>query len=338
MLTGCTLFNRSTDPPEDDEQETDVVKDETVDLESSDFGSISFVCPGDLVDTMQKSGPGLSSLNLFEDDLWERIVDNRILPYQKVLISGSGFNMVIGFNDYREQYFYNTYDMYRKAQWDTEDIQYGGLTGYSCLKGVLLLSFPAITQYGGRVIALYPENLKEFTDKDDLEEKSAKLITLPAVKEILNSLKFTGNMMNEERFETMPIINKYFSLTPTDGWEITFFDEQIYHYSLEKEGAGNPEMSWAEAEFTIEVWESKSPKDRLNDILGTGIFDDIQQLSNRTINGQEYYVVYSAEFPIYWLVSSPGAFNPNSENTLTITIKFIELDDVMPLFDNLTIK
>jgi len=330
LLTGCGSQNRSSgQPQQEDEEDTSQEQSNTVTIKNAAFGDISFTIPDNKNVTVTVAKPEQESLEIYKDKLFGETINDNLLQYQKAHIAGDGFNIVMGYIDYRDQFWYKTYDMFKNGLRVLEDVQYGGVDGYCTKYGLLQLSFPSITQFAGRVIAIYPQDLE---DQEDLRTGCIKAFELPVVKEILASLMFTGQPLVEERFETATINDPFFSITPTDGWELHHVNEVSHHYVFLKDHQYNPE-------FSLIVYEYTSPKEAIDDYLGNERASGVRQLENMSINSHEYCVVYRDDWQAYFLFTSPGELDLNSRDTILVSIVFIEsLDNAMPLLNTIIIR
>ncbi|MCL2463299.1 MAG: hypothetical protein FWF44_11580 [Defluviitaleaceae bacterium] len=314
-------------------------KTETVTLLSPDYGDISFsyIDDGSLTVTAA-CDPDEVCLDVLGEDVFdETLYYPGTVQYQRAHIKGDGFHIVIGYTDYREN-SYRTFSMYMNSGFwnDPEESIYGGVKGYSLLNKIYFLTFPATTQFASRIIAIYPDSV---SDEEKVEDKCEELLGLPAVRAILDSLKFSGEFKNEPRFETQPIDDKFFAISPTDGWEITYYSDGFNSYTLRKEGVGNGRFGRSYAELHIEKWGLSSPKEELDDKLDGDFYDEAVRLDDITINGQKFFVIQDASWSYIWLYTSIGAFDENKSGYIEIKISYVDdIEAAMSLLQTVTIK
>lgn len=315
----------------------------TITIESSEYGDIGFSYVDDGTLKVTVADENTKSLAVLGDTVFDETLSfPGTVQLQKACIEGDGFVMVIGYTDYLSDRYngYKTYDMYKDSSFwhDPVDVTYGGLKGYQLLDGICFLTFPSITQYAVRIIAIYPESVQS---SEKVEDRSLELLELPAVRDILESLTFTGSHVDEPRFETMPVEDDFFSLTPVDGWQVSFSSNGFNSYTLYKAGVGNGSFGSRDAILHVEKWSLNSVRKEVDSILTSSTFSDAVQLDNIVINDREYLVVQDSGWSYIWLFTSLGT-EPLDENAAGyIEIKLSYVDDLapaMPVLQTITVK
>ncbi|MCL2807952.1 MAG: hypothetical protein FWD27_07360 [Coriobacteriia bacterium] len=311
---------------------------ETVTIANNTFGDISFrhVSNGSLTVTVELAE--YATLGVLGNSVFNQSLQHpAMVDYEKVHIAGDGFNMVIGYTDFRGS-GYETYNMFRNyGFWDdAQEVTYGGLEGFSFLHEICFLAFPATTQFGARIIALYPDALE---DTELLEEKSQQILKMSEVQDILFTLQFSGEPRNESPFEAEAINNEHFSLTPTDGWELSYHSPRLITYQLSKPDAGNRVFGFADAVLRIDLWKHSSPKEMMEEVLQGSFYDEAVSLDNITINEREFLVVEDRSWANIWLFTSVGeSFDEDAPGTLEIKLSYLDtVDEAMKLLETLEI-
>ena len=317
-------------------------KGETVSITSGDYGDIVFTAPvGAAVDV---AGQGTESLEVLTKESYDkdffRMPDT--VQYQKAHVKVDDVNMVFGYTDFSNELMksFESFRYYHKGR-GLEDVSYGGLDGFICVEGALLMFFPAITQYAARTIAVYPDIQPEKHTRTALGEWS-KLLELPWVADLLGSMKFEGATLNEPRWETQPVDNSVYKLTPVDGWEVT--RTQRDNCELRKEGTSDWSVATENsAEIRIYVWSLNTPTAQVETIIKNSFNKEAKQEGNMTINGREYMVVHmpkeKTNNTTYWLVTSSGAYNVNEKGALYIEVVYTDdLDAVMKQLEAIEFK
>ena len=299
------------------------------------YGDISISYPNDNAGIAVTLAEGADTL----DVLNEEIDVEYLMTYQKAHIKGEGYNILIGYKDYTVDST-KTYDAtyYTRRRFDVErNISYDSVDGYIYIDDICMYIFPAATQYGARVVAIYPDEMISSSFLEDWEF----LMEIPELKDILNSLEFSG-MKDEVRWETETKDTPYFTVTPTDGWE--FFGEWgISSLRLKKENMSDWSTSNnGAAEIRIDSWGLQTPQEWIDDAVNTPVDRGQSQGENILINGREFLVVeYSSQvLESYELVTTTGTeFDPESDDLIVITVYYIyDIEDVMSMLENIVIK
>ncbi|MDL2234389.1 hypothetical protein LJC63_12550, partial [Ruminococcaceae bacterium OttesenSCG-928-L11] len=221
-----------------------------------------------------------------------------------------------------------------------QEINHGGEDGYCYVYGTLVLAFPATTQHASRRVAIYPDEMPEDNTGSDLDEW-LYLLELPWVAEILDSLSFTGETKEEDKWETQPFEVHHYALTPVDGWEVQSLSGQVC--TLKKEGVSDWFTSnEGSAEIFIWPWEIDTAAEELEERLESQV-TNYEQKENITINGREYFQLQADEnssITGYVLITSMGeTFDPDADGYIRIEVRYtFDLDEAMPQLENITIK
>ena len=323
MLTGCG-------------EQDDGMK--TVKITSEDFGDISFGYiekDESIAVTVAEEGSNLDVLKEYND----KILPSNTMDYQKAHIKGEDFNILIGYIDWSKSNMktYSAMKFFRRLS-KAGEIELGDLGGFSHASDVFLLTFPATTQYGARIIALYPHEKpeKSLSGVKDWEY----MLEIPKVKEILDTIKFSGEKKDEPKYETEPITMNNYTVTPTDGWEI--YSDWVTSVKLKKEGVADLAGSKGGAgEISINT-SRVTPQEQLDKRLSSTTSKGQKQIDNIQIGDREFLVIKD-EKPIndtYILITSTGPeFNPEADSHIEITISYLnDLAPAMNLLENITIK
>jgi|GEM_PF-3012609 len=309
----------------------------TVEITDADFGDIVFSYPDDGSVEVFIAEPGAEDDSLMADDDFRELLgviiqsDNNV-KFQRALLVGDDFNIIVGYTDfYNSASTYKTFGMAVRGKMDlrAEPVTLGGLDGIVNAQHVASFIFPAITQIASRMILVFPNSIEE---DDDVREMSLSLIEREDIKAILNTFSFPGEILDEPRFEVQPIDNEIFSLTPTDGWEVSGASFMWHTYELRK------------GDMRIETKSSSSKPltEPIDEYFNNSVYsDDIEELDNVTINGQEFVVLYSDRWEMFWLFTSRGGgpLDINGEGHFELITRGTKnLDDVMPLLNTLTVK
>jgi len=269
-------------------------------------------------------------------DFNDQLLPSNTIQYERVHISGDGWNIVIGYMDYSSGNMksYNaTY--YFRSTLSIEDTELGGLNGYKYLSGVYMLVFPAATQYGARVIALFPDEPFEntFTRFSDWEY----LLEIDQVAAILGTIEFAGEL-EEPAYETLPVENRRYAVTPTDGWEV--YSTWAESVTLKKEGMTT--QSRGAYEIAISSWGLNTPQDWVDKVLESIVNSGQRQIDDITINGRTFLVVEhtAPRTTTYTLITSTGPeYDPEVNEVVVIELIYVnDIAEAMPLLENIVIN
>jgi len=309
----------------------------TVEIINADFGDIIFSYPDDGSVTVTIAEPGAENDSLIPADEFRELLgviimnDNNV-AFQRALIAGDDFNILVGYTDYYDGgNIYNTFGMVvnSKTTHGAQPLTYDGLNGILHYQHVATISFPAITQIAGRVILVFPNFIEE---DDDVSEISRGLFEREDVQAILGTFRFPGEMLNEPRLETQPVDNQIFSITPADGWEVSAFSTMWHTYEFKK----------GDMRIETESSSSKPLTEPIDEYFNNSVYSsDLEELDNVTVNGQEFVVLRSERWGMFWLFTSRGGgpLDINGEGHFELIIRGANnLDDVMPLLNTLTVK
>jgi len=307
-----------------------------VEITDAEYGDIIFSYPDDGSVTVTIAEPGADDQSLMPRDVFEDLIgviieDINDIDYQRALIAGDDFNILIGYTNYfNTEYGYKTFGMveYYRTDYGAEHLSLGGITGYANVRSVVTIGFPAITQFAGRVILIFPNSVDE---DDDLNEINQELFKRADIQAILKTFEFPGEMLNEPRLEVQPLDDEFFSITPTDGWEFTYMDFDSNSYELVK----------GDMEVSIDVFEWWSVSYQINEYLSSAVYDDIEQLDNATFNGQEFVVLRDDWWDMTILITSLGGgpLDTDSDGHLLIDIRGTDsLNDVASLLNTITVN
>ena len=308
----------------------------TVEITNADYGDIIFSYPDDGSVTVIIAEPGAEDKSLIPRDEFEDLVGAIIqshynIEFQKALIAGDDFNILVGYTNYYDSGSYlKTFGMVERNAlfFRSVPLTLDGLTGVVNTSHVASFIFPAITQYAGRVFLVFPNSVDE---DDDVQELSKSLIERADILAIINTFRFPGEIPDEPRLEVQPLDNEIFSLTPTDGWEVAEMNFMWHIYKLKK------------GEMIIDTNSSSSTpaREKMDEFLNSVVYSDTERVDNVTINGQEFAVLYTERWEMFILfttrggapldIDSPGYFMMEIRGTNN-------LDDVMPVLNTLTVK
>jgi len=310
----------------------------TVEIISAEYGDIIFSYPDDGSVTVMIAEPGAEDRSLipteeFREFLGVIIMNDNNIDFQKALIAGDDFNIMVGYTDYYDGGgIHNTFSMVvnSKMQFGAKPLTFDGLDGIIHYQHVATISFPAITQIAGRVILVFPNVIEE---GDDVGEMSRELFERDDVQAILSTFRFPGEILDEPRLETQPIDNPVFSLTPADGWEVSGFSTMWHTYELQK----------GDMKINTESSTSKSVKDQVEEYIfdTRNVYTDSEQVDNITFNGHEFVVYHNERWEMFFLLTSrgDGPLDINSDGFFMMEIRRVNnLDDLMPLLNTLKVK
>jgi len=308
----------------------------TVEITNADYGDIIFSYPDDGSVTVIIAEPGAEDKSLIPRDEFEDLVRVIIqshynIAYQKALIAGDDFNILVGYTNYYDSGSYlKTFGMVERNAlfFRSEPLTLEGVTGVVNTSHVASFIFPAITQYAGRVFLVFPNSVDE---DDDVQELSKSLIERADILAIINTFRFPGEIQDEPRLEVQPLDNEIFSITPTDGWEVTEMNFMWHIYELKK----------GEMRINTNSSSSTPAREKMDEFLNSVVYSDTERVDNVTINGQEFAVLHTERWEMFILfttrdgapldIDSPGYFMMEIRGTNN-------LDDVMPVLNTLTVK
>ena len=332
LTTGCT--KKSVSGTEDDHEEEKEVS--IIHIKSNLYGDIRMPTPDEEKYKTSIAGNGdTETLNVLSNMLFDEYYVGYPsgVQYQKIHIEGKGFHIVIGYTDFRES-CYRTYGMYQNSRWDTPEAKCGGLKGWSEENYVFMMVFPATTQFGARVIAIYPDELAENEDPDT---KSTNLAKSADVQAILNTIEFSGDMKKEDRFEDQPVRDKYFTITPNNGWETSYYDDSFNDYVFIKPGIGNGFLGTSYGKLEICRWSLSSAQEEIDDICSQDFYAEAVRLDNIEVNGRVFLVAHDPGWSLFFLATpftDPDDFN--SDGCFLITISYLDrLEPAMSLINTI---
>jgi len=327
-------------PPPDDGRTT---------ISSAEWGNISFIVPDTGEYELLLAEPGQDSLELFERNVHGQSLEEAIhrMTYQKAFITGDGFDILIGYKDLvADDYnFYQTYGMTENYWSRADKVTYDGLEGFAQMRYFYILAFPAVTQYGLRLIHIFP-HLPEGADsfgRGEMEELAKELVDLPEIHVILDSLEFSGEMINEPRFELQSSKGDLVTVTPTDGWELSKRDNGVTAWALKKEGIGNGNFGRTYGEITVFTLSAgRTLKELIESRERSSSFRDMVQLDNIMINNQEFLVfsVPGLSTRFTFLTSKEiGVLDLDMAGYIEIEIFYVDdYNDALPMLKSITIN
>jgi len=313
----------------------------TVTIGNDFYGTITFNIPDDpSLEVTVLDNDIEESLNVLEE-YYENLVASNNIEYVRAHIQGDGFNLAIGFFDYSDapmQTF--TAEAWFRSN-DSSEISLGGLTGFTYLSDINMYTFPAASQHGARIIGVYPLERPESRSDFSNEEWDA-LFEIPVVKEILDSVVFSTETLDEPPWETTPLSMSGFEVTPTDGWEI--YSSWVSSVDLKKDGANDLYSIIGDAaQIGINSWSMNTAQEWVDEkIIGSAVDLEEKQIPNVTIGGREFLAVeYGMQLSsTFAFVTSQGAsFDPASEKIVIITISYMtDYSGAMKQLENIEIK
>jgi len=310
----------------------------TIDITDELYGNISFSYDKDDASIKVYYADEGEDLD-FMVEYDEKMLPSNFMDHQKIYIRGEDFNILMGFADYSNSPA-KTFsgEVYFRRHSRATEISVGGLDGISyTLSPIHQLEFPAVTQYGARIITLYPlvkDDAKDFS-RDDWEA----LYTNPKVLELLDAVVFSGDL-DPITWETTPISKSNFTATPTDGW--LMYTDWAQSVTLRKDGMSTSFYSnGGAAEISVASWGLNTPQEWVDEILESKIDTQQKQLDNYFINGREFLLV-KHEKPLsdtYELVTSAGSsFDPNSSDIVVIKLSCLEeIEPALPMLEKIVI-
>ena len=326
------------DEPEKEPEKTpapapEPAEDGRITISSDEWGDISFVVPDNGDYELLLAEPGQGSLELFDrklhgQDLYDPY---QWMTYQKAFITGDGFDILIGYKDLMEDpnNSKQTFGMTINKWYQPDEVTYDGLDGFGFMKDFYILAFPAITQFGMRLVHIFPhlpDGADEF-ERNQMEELAKEIVDLPEIHVILDSLKFDGEFISEPRFETEPIEGKLVTVTPTDGWEFSDVDMTFLSaFTLVKEGLGNT-FARPYGEIVIITKSTGVPlKEYIEDIKSVSSNEGIEQLDNVTINNQEFLLFHVPKISKFLFLTSPknGVLDLDMVGHIDIEVNFVD--------------
>jgi len=309
----------------------------TVEITDVKYGDIIFSYPDDGSVTVMIAEPGAEDDSLIPEDEFRELLgvitqSHYDVEYQKALIAGDDFNILVGYTNYFDSgSSLKTFGMVERTamRHRGEPLTFDGLDGFIHTQSVTSISFPAITQIAGRVILLFPNSVDE---DDDVGEISRSLFERADIQAFLSTLRFPGEILDEPRLETQPIDNEIFSITPSDGWEVTGMSFMWHTYELYK----------GDIRVTIETSGSRPPSYQIDDYLSdSNVYNDIELIENVTFNGQEFIVMHDEGWKLFVLVTSRGdePLDIESEGYVMLVIQHADsLDDVTSLLNTIKVN
>ena len=308
----------------------------TVEITNSDYGDIIFSYPDDGSVTVIIAEPGAEDKSLIPEDDMRALLDIIIqsdndIEFQKALIAGDDFNIMVGYTNYFDSgSTLKSFGMVErdKLSFDGEPLTLDGLDGVVYTQNITTIIFPAITQYAGRVILVFPNSVDE---DDRVSDISRSLFERADIQAIINTFSFPGEILDEPRFETQPADNEIFSITPTDGWELTNMSFMWHTYQLRK----------GEMKLNTKSSSSTPVSEMIDEYLSdANVYNDMEQIDNATFNGQEYVVLHDEGWRLFVLLTSRGGgpLDIDGEGHFLMEIQHIDsLDDVAALLNTVTV-
>ena len=309
----------------------------TVEITNDDYGDIIFSYPDDGSVEVTIAEPGAEDKSLIPRDEFEALLGMIIqshynIEFQKALITGEDFYLMVGYTNYFDSGSgYKSFGMVEHAAMRVrgEPLTLDGLNGFVQTSHVASIIFPALTQNAGRVILVFPNSVDE---GDDVREMSRDLFQREDIQAILNTFRFPGEILNEPRLETQPIDNNFFSLTLTDGWEVKSMNFMWHIYELEK----------GEIRIEIRPSDSRPVSYRIDEFLsGNNVYRDMEQIDNATFNGQEFVVLHDEGWKKFVLITSRGGGPLDLESTgyvMLDTSQADSLDELAALLSTIRVK
>ena len=260
---------------------------------SDDYGDIKLTLPSDgSVEVVKLAQPGEPDYPEFENEFYY------FSP--RAFLKGDGFAMAIGYqiyNDYKDDRttgYYYTWDAYRKikTKQDQKGLTYNGNECWTYFtKGHVGLMFPATTVYGGRVIAVYPEN---GPDVNLWDNQIREYLELPAVESILDTLELIGENKNDQLPYPLTIDNDYYTFTVESDWELlSYTPKDCLIVTFDKSKSIDPDKTYSYGGFSsaftiIKVYAGTAEKERDAYVAGD---DSRSKGDNITINGITYLTI-----------------------------------------------
>ena len=333
-----------TDPPAEQENEPEKTPEPApepqpaeegrITISSDEWGDISFVVPDNGNYELLLAEPGQDSLELFEKEIHGQKLNypDQRMTHQKALITGDGFDILIGYLDLLEDTnnSWPTFGMTVRSWYQPDEVTYGGLEGFGYTRDFYMLAFPAITQFGIRMVYILPQlpdDADEF-ESYQMRDLTGEIIDLPDIYVILDSLEFDGEMISEPRFETEPIVGDLVTVTPTDGWEFSYVDKlSLSVFNLEKEGISNDGSSATYGLIeALVVNYGKSLREVVEDKKGSSSNAEMVQLDNATTNNQEFLVFHIPNRYEFILLTSPesGVLDLDMGGYIELKISFVD--------------
>jgi len=346
------------DPPAEQEKEPEKTTepapepepaaDGKITVTSDEWGDISFIVPDNGNYELILAEPGQESLEIIGTELHGQRIDfpYQQMTYQKAFITGNGFDILIGYKDLLADrtHSWPTYSMMVNTWNRPNEVTYGGLDGFGYRWDFYILAFPAITQYGMRLVHIFPhlpDGADEFSS-GQMKDLTEEIMNLPEVHLILDSLEFSGEFISEPRFETEPIDGKHMTINPVDGWEFTTTEANLAHFKLKNYVIDTSSSNSTYAEIVIQTGDGARPlSDIIEDSKGASSNKGIEQLDNIKIKSQEYIVFNVPDTPKYILFSSPESGVLDLDMGGHVKIEILYIDDIslaMPMLESITVK
>ena len=305
------------------------------------YGTITFTIPDDPSLTVTVLDNDIEESLDVLNEYYENLVLSNNIEYVRAHILGDGFNMAIGFFDYGDSPMRTfTAEAWFRSN-SSSEISLGGLTGFTYLSDINMYNFPAASQHGGRIIGVYPLERPE-SRNDFTEDDWNALFEIPVVKEILSSVVFSTETLDEPPWETTPLSMGGYDVTPTDGWEI--FSTWVNDVDLKKDGANDlRSITGDAAQIAISSWSMNTAQEWVDEkIIGSAVDLEEVQIPNITINGREFLAVeYGKQLSsTFAFVTSQGpSFDPASQKIVIITISYMtDYSGAMKQLEKIEIK
>ena len=308
----------------------------TVTIENADYGDISFSYLDDGSFTVETAGPGSESLKELEDAYKEAMgTFITATGLTKAHLAGDGFHIVFGYIDYTSGNS-KTFSSFNKSR-ECEDVELGSYKGFmDYYNKCFYLAFPATTQYAGRGVIIYPENLAAMDGKR--LSGWAELLDLPGVAAVLETLEFSGTLKQEERWETLPVENDYIAFAPVEGWE--FSEISPSSYTLINEGLPGS-ASHVSPTVRINTSSNKTPMNEFDETLNVTNSGKAEKIGDVTINGRRYLAAKDETINVVYLITSSGSYDLNENGFVKILVRYTvdhDLGPAMPLLETITFK
>jgi len=366
ILTACGGGEVAPEPTPKQEETTEPVQEESIPepepepeptetqgnqftVSHEGFGSIGFSVSDESLEVILAE-PDQESLELFEGDTnGSRAKWADQIQYQKAVISGDDFVIVIGFTDYYNApgSLYKTYGMLARlmqgSRTDDPSVLYGGLEGFNWTNNYYTMAFPATSQFGGRQIFVSPSFPGvEDLDRNELKELTEELMERPDINAILDTLTFDGEFISEPGYETEPIETDYVIITPTDGWEFIKVDEGSNNFNLGKDGISNQSaLPHGEIEINTRSSNFASANEEIEKLRGYSNTEDLEFIDNVMLGNQEFVVYHSGKANQFFLYTSipAGPLDLNSPGYVHILVwRLDDYNEALPMLNMIKVK